>query len=125
MDAPSLIRVINSLNSLLPLRGNLSLQNVTFGPTKTLSSNEIPSHICTPFFIVTLLPIDTLFSMKTFSQILQFWPISARGKMWENAHILVPLPIFFDSQMAHGCTNRDLRNLIFPKLIWGKRIPLL
>ena len=60
--APFLI-VIGSKSKGRFERGYLSLVNVTFEPINALSSIVIPSHICTPFFIVTLLPIRTSFSI--------------------------------------------------------------
>src|SRR5699024_10934175 len=75
IDAPSLLIIFSSLKFLFPDFGYLSLQKVTFGPMNTLSSISIPSQIWTPFFMVTLFPIFTSFSMNTCEQILQFAPI--------------------------------------------------
>ena len=85
------------------LLGYLSLVKVALGPMNTSSSILMASHRYTPHLMVTLLPIITSFSMKVWSHILQFVPITAPGNIWANAQIRVSFPIFADSTTASSC----------------------
>ena len=85
------------------LRGKGSLVKVAFGPTKTSSSNDTPSQSWTPHFTVTRSPMRTSFSTNTWSQMLQSAPMTAPGRTWAKAQILVRGPTRAPSTMAAGC----------------------
>ena len=87
-------------------RGYRSLAKLTPGPMNTSSWTRKPSYKATKFFTVTLSPRITSFSMNTPSQILQSRPSRAPGRMWENAHTLLPAPTTDDSQMPWGWTKK-------------------
>jgi len=76
------------------------------GPINTSSSRVMPSHNCTPHLQWRDRPISTLFSIKTWSQILQifgqFWHWEVR-RAKPNSCIL---PIEFDSTEAWGCLKK-------------------
>src|SRR6185312_6856709 len=93
MEAPAFTTVLKKLSGYCFDLGFRSLVKVALGPMNTLSSMVIPSHSCTPGFMVTLLPITTSFSIKTWQLILQLFPILAPFKMTQNCQTIVPFPI--------------------------------
>ena len=93
MDAPWRTTVLRNASGYSRLRGKRSLVKVALGPTKTSSSSSTPSQSWTPHFTVTRSPTTALPSTNTPSQMLQFSPIFAPGRMWAKAQTRVPTPI--------------------------------
>ena len=93
MLAPFFINVfLYSFLRSIKLRGLMTFVKTAEGPIKTSSSTTTPSYKETLFCIFTLLPICTLFAIKTFCPRLQCSPTTA-CITWLKCHILLLFPI--------------------------------